>query len=216
MEAVRGQGVPVRVLIADDHPPVRVGLGLAIHEHPELELVAECADGESAAGAIAKLSPNVAVLDFELPDKSGLEVIRSLGEHPTRILFLSAHTDGALVHAAVSAGAVGYLDKTNGGLAICDAILAAARGEEVFCTKTRDALTRYLRVSGGATPPHLTPQELRLLTLLADDGSLATIAVRLNLSPNTLKTHAGHLYRKLGVSNRASAIAKALREGLIE
>ena len=207
----------VRVLVADDHPLYREGVARAIRDRHDLELVAEARDGESALEAIGRLTPDVALLDVRLPGLDGpgvLKALRRAGDD-TAVLFLSAYTDGDVVHPALSAGAAGYLSKEATRDEICDAIAAVARGETVLSRDAQAGVVAALHHRGAAADAVLTPREREVLTLTASGISAPEIGRRLFLSPATVKTHLQRSYEKLGVDDRAAAVAEAIRRGLI-
>ena len=209
----------VTVLVADDHPLFREGIARAIRERPDLELVAEAADGRAALEQIRDLAPAVAVVDLRLPGLDGLEVLNAVRRDglATRILMLSASTEGPLVFAAVFAGAAGYLSKSADRTAVCDAVAAIARGESVLDPGVQTGLFAEVRSRGVAdTRPVLTQRETEILRLIAEGKSAPDISRELFLSTATVKTHLGHLYEKLGVSDRAACVAEAMRRGLLE
>ena len=209
----------VTVLVADDHPLFREGIVRAIRERPDLELVAEAADGRAALEQIRDLAPAVAVVDLRLPGLDGLEVLNAVRRDglATRVLMLSASTEGPLVFAAVSAGAAGYLSKSADRTAVCDAVAAIARGESVLDPGVQTGLFAEVRSRGVAdTRPVLTQRETEILRLIAEGKSAPDISRELFLSTATVKTHLGHLYEKLGVSDRAACVAEAMRRGLLE
>jgi two-component system, NarL family, nitrate/nitrite response regulator NarL len=209
----------VTVLIADDHPLFRDGIGRAIRARPDLELVAEVGDGREALERIRELAPAVAVLDLRLPDLDGLEVLNAVRRDglPTRVLILSASVEGPLVFEAVSAGAAGYISKHADRTAVCDAVAAIARGETVLAPGLQTGLLDEVRARGVAdSRPVLTPRETEVLHLIADGLTAPAIGRQLFLSTATVKTHIGHLYEKLGVSDRAACVAEAMRRGLLE
>jgi two-component system, NarL family, nitrate/nitrite response regulator NarL len=208
----------IRVVIADDHPVYREGIVRAVRERPDLELVGEAATGREALAQIRELSPDVAVLDMKLPDVDGrqvLDAIRGDGA-ATRFLFLSAYVDSELVYAAVGGGASGYLSKDATRRQICDAIAAVARGDPVLAPAVHDGLMREIQLRAAHDSPVLTRRERDVLELTADGLSAPEIGRRLYLSAATVKGHLQHVYGKLGVSDRAAAVAEAMRRGLLE
>lgn len=207
----------MRVLIADDHPLYRDGIMRAVKERPDLELVGHCADGRDTLAAVAELEPDVLVLDMSLPSLTGKQVITALSdvEAETRVLVLSAYNDGALVYEAVQAGARGYVVKDADRTAICDAIAAVARGRSVFSEDLHDGLADQIRSHRMDQRPRLSAREREILDLVAQGRSGPEIARLLFLSPSTVKTHLQNIYEKLDVSDRAAAVAKALREGVL-
>jgi two-component system nitrate/nitrite response regulator NarL len=135
---------------------------------------------------------------------------------PTRVLILSAFTDSALVYRAIEQGAAGYLPKESRRIEILDAVLACARGETVVPPVLATGLAEELRRHAAGGRPLLTPRESQVLGLIAQGKSIPVIATELTLGATTVKTHVGNVYAKLGVSDRAAAVAEAMRRGLIE
>ena len=208
----------VAVLVADDHPVYREGIVRAVKERPELELLAEVATGREALVAIAELRPHVAVLDMKLPDLDGSQVLRAINrdELPTKVVFVSAYIDSEIVYAAIGGGARAYLSKDSTRQQICDAIAAVARGGTVFAAEVQTGLAREIQMRSGDTDIVLTSREREILALTAQGLLAPEIGRRLYLSPSTVKTHLQRLYGKLGVSDRAAAVAEAMRRGLLE
>jgi len=209
----------VRVLIADDHPLYRDGIARAVGERPELQIVAETGDGRAALDAIRELEPDVAVIDLSLPTLGGIEILNAVRRDrlDTQVLVLSASTSGADVHAAMSAGAAGYVTKSADRVALCDAITSVARGRAVLGSDLQAGFLAEVRARGrNHQRPALTRREAEVLRLLADGHSAPAIGQRLFLATATVKTHLAHLYEKLGVRDRQQAIERALAEGLLE
>jgi two-component system nitrate/nitrite response regulator NarL len=211
-------GSPVSVLVADNHPLYREAVATAIRRAPGLDLVAEENDGRRALRALREIQPDVALLDMRMPELDGMQVLNALvreGLH-TRVVFLSAHTDGGTVYAAVGAGACGYLSKDAPGDAVCDAIAVVARGGTVLPPEVQDGIAAEIRSRGANERPLLTAREQEVLKLVADGCSAPVMAKRLHLSQGTVKSHLQNLYQRLGVSDRAAAVAEAMRRGLLE
>lgn len=190
----------------------------AIKGRPDFELVGEAADGRQALDEIRRLRPDVAVLDVKMPGLDGVRVLNALrrDEAPTRVLFLSAYLDSAIVYRAVAAGASAYLSKDAGRQVICDAVAAVARGDSVLAPEIHAGIAQEIRLRENDDRPALTPREREILHLTAEGCSAPEIGRRLYLSTTTVKTHLQHLYEKLGVSDRAAAVAEAMRRGLLE
>jgi two-component system nitrate/nitrite response regulator NarL len=209
----------VSVVVADDHPLFREGIERAVRERPELELVGSAADGRQALTLVRELEPAVAVLDMRLPGLDGLQILNAITrDHlPTRVLILSASGDPELVYGAVQGGAAGYFRKETDRHAILDAIAAVARGRTVIDPELQAGVFDQIRVRGtDETRPILTDREKQVLTLMAEGLSGPQIADRLIVALPTVKTHQARLYEKLGVSERAAAVAEAMRRGLLE
>jgi two-component system nitrate/nitrite response regulator NarL len=195
-----------------DHPLFREGLARAVSGR--FELVAQAADGREALAAIRTHEPDVAVIDLRMPGLSGLDVI---GRSPVPVLVLSAAVDSALVYAAVAAGAAGYLSKAAGRDAICDAIAAVGRGEHVLDPSLQSGLFGEIHARElDGERPLLSDREREILDRIAAGKTAPAIAHELYLSTATVKTHLAHLYEKLGVGDRAAAVAEAMRRGLLE
>ncbi|MGB0093411.1 MAG: response regulator transcription factor [Solirubrobacteraceae bacterium] len=210
--------VQIRVLVAEDHPLYRQGLADAIRARAELALVAEAADGRAALAQIREHEPDVAVLDVKMPQLDGLQVLRAVRREgaSTRVILLSAFIDGELVHQALAVGAAGFLSKESTAAEVCEAVAIVARGEVVLAPEIQSALAGELRLRAPAEGPRLSERETQILALLAEGLSSGEIASELDVSATTVKSHLRHLYDKLEVSDRAAAVARAMRAGLLE
>jgi len=208
----------LRVLVADDHPLVRKAVADAIRSRAELELAGEAANGREALEAIRAEPPDIAVIDINMPLLDGLAVLNAVVRDavPTRVLLLTAAVDAAGVYAALGAGAAGYLSKDADADELCDAIVAVGRGETVIAPGVQGAVAQEIRERSVQDRPVLTAREREILVLVADGLSAPAIAEQLVLSPATVRTHLQHIYEKLGVSDRAAAVAEAMRRGLLE
>jgi two-component system nitrate/nitrite response regulator NarL len=208
----------LRVLVADDHPLYRKAAGDAIKSRAELELVGGAEDGRQALDAIRVAAPDVAVVDIHMPGLDGLAVLNAVtrDELATRVLLLTADVSAAAAYAAIGAGAAGYLLKDIDTDALCDAIVAVGRGETVLAAGVQGAVAQEIRSRSVQDRPMLTPREREILILIAEGLSAPAMAERIMLSPATVRTHLQHLYEKLGVSERAAAVAEAMRRGMLE
>jgi two-component system nitrate/nitrite response regulator NarL len=208
----------ISVVVADDHPLFRDGLVRRIKERPELELLGEAGDGAQALAEIRRLQPDVAVIDVKMPKLDGIAVASAVArdELSTHVIILSAFLDSALVYKALGAGARAYLSKDADRQDVCETILSVARGQVVVPADLQAGLADQIRVRSQADRQQLTPREREVLALIATGASAPQIGQRLHLSTGTVKTHLLHLYEKLGVSDRAAAVAEAMRNGLIE
>jgi two-component system nitrate/nitrite response regulator NarL len=208
----------IRVLIADDHPLYRTGLVDTVKRRPELELVGEAEDGTAALEGIRSVDPDVCVLDVKMPGLSGVEVLRALEREgrDVRVVFVSAYYDSDVVYGALGSGASGYLSKDSTGDEICDALVAASHGRTTLGTDVQAAVAHEIRRRTGDHDRLLTPREDEILRHTADGMSAPDIARQLHLGTTTVKTHLQRVYEKLGVSDRAAAVAEAMRRGILE
>jgi len=212
-------GDRISVVVADDHPFFREGIERAVRERPDLQLVGVAADGRQALDRIRELMPCVAVLDLRLPRLDGLQVLNAVVRDgvPTRVLILSASADPELVYRAVQAGAAGYFRKEADREAILNGITAAAGGRTAIERELQSGVFEQIRVRGtGDDRPLLTTREREVLDLMAEGMSGPQIAEKLIVALSTVKTHQARLYQKLDVSERAAAVAEAMRRGLLE
>ena len=206
------------VVVADDHPLYREAVVRAVRARAEFELLEQAPDGRSALAIIRERSPDVAVLDVEMPSLGGVDVLRAVNRDAltTKVVLLSAHLESDTVFSAVQAGVRGYLPKAWPAERICDALVAVARGEVILPNEIQAGLAAAIRSNAAGPGVKLTPREHDVLRGLAEGKSAPQIAQELHVSPATVKTHLKTLYEKLGVSDRAAAVAEAMRRGLIE
>jgi len=208
---------PLRVLVADDHPLILVSLEGVVRARPELELAARAATGDEALEAARAERPDLAVLDVQMPGLSGLEVLEAMQRDalPTRVLFVTGAVDPAGAYDLVQAGAAGVLEKDATPDMIAEALLRIARGETVLAPSVQAALISGVQARREPAIA-LSPREHDVLRGLARGLTGPQIAAELHVSPSTIKTHLGRLYERLGVSDRAAAVAEGMRRGLIE
>ena len=208
----------VRVLVADDHPLYREGVVRALSASGQVEIVAEAEDGRAALAMIQEHLPDVALLDYKLPELDGVAVTHAVVREqlPVRVLLVSAFTDSGVVYKALETGAAGFISKEARREQIVDAVLACSRGENVVPPDVAAGLVSEIRLRRNDDRPSLTQREHEILSLIAAGKSLPEIARELFLGVTTVKTHVQHLYEKLGVSDRAAAVAEAMRRRLIE
>ena len=211
-------GGKVRVVVADDHPLYREGVVRALSASGQVVVVAQESSGRDALAAIQQHQPDVALLDYKLPGLDGVAITHAIVRDglSTRVLLLSAFTDSGLVYKALQTGAAGYLPKEARREQIVDAVLACARGESVIAPELTSGLVSEIRLRSENDAPALTERESEILRLIAAGKTLPDIAKELYLGVTTVKTHVQHLYEKLDVSDRAAAVAEAMRRGLIE
>ena len=204
----------LRVVLADDHPVVRDGLSALLASVPGIDVVETAGSGREAVRAAVSRRPDVLVLDVRMPDLDGVAAAAEVARAAPAvgILMLTMFDDDDTVRAALRAGARGYVLKGAGQHDIVRAIHAVAAGEAILSP----GVARVLRAGPPAADPfaELTPRERQVLELLAEGLPTATIGARLGLAPKTVANHASALYAKLGVPDRAAAVARARRAGL--
>ena len=208
----------VRVVVGDDHPLFRDGLIRALTGGGEIDVVAEAEDGPSALALIKEHAPDVALLDYQMPGMDGGEVAAAVirDELATRVLLVSARDDAEIVYHALQQGAAGFLPKDSTRSEIVNAVLDCAKGRDVLAPRLASGLAVEIRRRAEPTGPALSAREREVLGMIAHGSSIPSIAKSLFLAPSTVKTHVQRLYEKLGVSDRAAAVAEAMRRGLLE
>lgn len=211
-----------RVLLADDHALVRSGLRMIIDAEPDLEVVAEAADGYEALAALDQTPTDLAILDISMPRMTGLQAAREIGRtHPhVRILILSMHDNEQYFFEALKAGASGYVLKSVADRDLLEACRATMRGEPFIYPGAVTALIQdYLhRARQGEALPRtiVTSREQEILKLIAESYSTREIANMLGISVKTVDRHRTNLLQKLGLRDRLALTRYAIRVGLIE
>lgn len=204
----------IRVVVADDHPIVRQGLVALLEAEPDIEVVADVADGRAALVAVSAEHPDVVLMDLRMDEMDGVEATRLVRERhaSVAVLVLTTYdTDEAIVRA-VEAGAVGYMLKDSPTDDLVDAVRRAAAGETVLAPAISRRLDERMHT---VSPDALTPREIGVLRKVADGNTNAEIAGLLYISEATVKTHLIHIYAKLAVSDRAAAVARAFERGIL-
>ena len=211
--SVVGRQHRVRVVVADDHPVFLESLARTVRRWPEFELVGEAADGRAAIELIVSERPDVALVDLNMPGADGfavLEAIRAAGV-TTSVVLLTADERPEVIYRALAEGMSGHVAKASGGDAIRDAVSAASRGEVRLDARSQTTLAGELGRRTANDGLHLTARELEVLEQLAAGRTSKEIADRLVLAESTVKSHLRSLYGKLDVSDRAAAVAAAMR-----
>lgn len=208
----------VRVVVGDDHPVYRDGLVRALDNNGRTEVVVAVGDGRAALDAIREHSPDVALLDYKMPGLDGIAVAHAVvrDKLPTRVLLVSATTEGSVVYRAIQDGAAGFLSKEADRDDIVAAVVACARGEDVLPPELVAGFTAQVRQHAQGQAPILSERERQILQLIADGKSVPDMAAELYLAQTTIKTHIRRLYEKLGVSDRGAAVARAMRNHMLE
>jgi DNA-binding NarL/FixJ family response regulator len=213
--------IVTRVLVADDHEIVRKGLKLVLTAEPDLDVVAEAADGEDAVRRALQDDIDLAILDISMPRKTGLQAARELGRRrpELRLLILSMYDNEQFLFEALKAGASGYVLKSGADDDIVNACRAAMRGEPFLYPAAVRALIRDVITHTGERSEELellTPRELEVLKLIAEGHNSKEIATTLVLSIKTVESHRANLLHKLGMRDRVDLTRYAIRRGLIE
>ncbi|MER7246633.1 response regulator transcription factor [Kribbella sp. NPDC000426] len=206
----------IRLLIADDHPVVRDGLSAMFAAEPGFEVVGQAGDGAEAIQLAESARPDVILMDLQMPGVNGLAAISRLTELgvTARVLVLTTYDTDGYVVPAIEAGATGYLLKDAPRDELIRAVRAAADGTSVLAPSVANTLMNHVRTP--STPDIVSPRELEVVELVAAGNTNREIAAHLFISEATVKTHLLNIYAKLGVPDRASAVAEAFRRGLLK
>jgi DNA-binding NarL/FixJ family response regulator len=210
---------PIRVLLADDHAVVRAGIRQFLEQAPDIQVIAEADDGAIARTLIQQYQPDVAVLDIQMPQASGIEVTRwARANYPeVGVLVLTAYDDDPYVVAVLRAGANGYVLKTSSPAEIVQAVRDVYEGKSVFNPVITQKLLSHMVSQRQTVPAYeaLTERELEVLTLAGKGYTNKAIGVQLGISDRTVQGHLAKSYAKLMVSGRTEAVMKAVSLGLI-
>jgi len=203
----------IHIFLLDDHPTLRVGLRLLIAQAPDMCIVGEAGDAETARAALEAAPPDVLVLDCQLPGEDGISMARWVRrrELPTRILAFSSFADDAYVYPMIQAGAAGYLLKDELPGVIVQAIRCVAQGQGYFSPPIAARLAAWVQ---EGRPDGLTGREVEVLRLVAQGATNKEIALHLGISEHTVQFHVGNLLRKLGLRGRVEAAVWAREHGL--
>lgn len=201
----------IRIMTVDDHPLIREGLSALISVHSDMAIVGEAADGATAIRLFNELRPDVLLLDLQMPNVSGLEVIdRLIAQDPTaRIVVLTTYDTEQLAMKAMSAGASAYILKSSVGRRLLDTIRAVMRGQRYVDPSVASAIAAH------ANTDELTSRETDVLRLISKGNSNKLIGEQLQISDQTVKGHVKNIFLKLGANDRAHAVAIAVKRGII-
>ena len=211
----------IQVILADDHAVVRAGIRQFLDHASDIHVVAEADDGEMAQNLIARNKPDVAVLDIQMPQASGIEVTRWIrANHPeVGVLVLTAYDDDPYVMAVLQAGANGYVLKTASPTEIVQAVRDVNEGKSALDPVIAQKLMRHIsgqRPSKGIEYEALTDRELEVLTLAGKGYTNKAIGMQLGISDRTVQGHLAKTYSKLQAGSRTEAVMRAVSLGLIE
>ncbi len=211
---------PIRVLLVDDQSLLRMGFRMILEAEPDLAVVGEASDGETAVAMVTAVRPDVVLMDVQMPGMDGLEATRRIAEQGgPSVLILTTFDRDDYLFAALRAGARGYLLKEASTEDIGQALRAVARGEAVFGARIADRVLAFFSAARTASTtavpfPSLTDREREVLDLVARGLTNAAIAQRLFLSDKTVRNHVSNVFAKLHVAGRAEAVARARDAGL--
>ncbi len=211
---------PIRVLIVDDHPVVRQGLCSLLAGHPDLEIIGEAVDGSEVLPFLAKHPTDVILLDIQMKGQSGIEVAHRVRvAHPNiKIVILTTYDDESLLREAMEAGVHGFLLKSVSHETLPDSIRAVMKGEKLLSPNlVSSVVDQYQKLAQTQAQKEagLTPDELQVLSAIAEGASNKDLAEKFFWSEATVKRRVQEIVEKMGVSNRTQAIADALRKGWI-
>ena len=204
----------IRILIADDHPVVREGLAGMLAGQPDFNVVGMAADGAAAVKLHTTRSPDVTLMDLQMPGLDGVGAIEAIrAQKPlAHILVLTTYDSDAEILRAIEAGATGYLLKDTPREELFRAIRAAAKGDSVLAPSVAARLMTRMR---APAEENLSAREIEVLLLVAKGNSNKEVGKALYISTATVKTHLIHIYNKLGVGDRTAAVTTALEKGII-
>lgn len=199
------------VLVVDDHSLVRTGVANIISHEPDLQVVAEAANGLEAVQEFERHRPDVTLLDLRMPVMEGVEAVRQIRERDpqAKVIVLTTYDTDDDISRALKAGAKAYVLKDISADGLINCI------HDVLAGKTYLAPAAAAKLAEGLTHMSLTPRELSSLRLMADGKTNKEIAQQLGISERTVKTHLSHLFEKLGVTSRTEAVKIASRRGLV-
>jgi DNA-binding NarL/FixJ family response regulator len=209
----------MKILVADDHGIVRAGIKLLLERQPDLNVVAEAADGVEAVSHALAARPDMCILDVGMPRMTGLQAAREIRAQlpDVRVLILSMHDDEHYLFEALKAGASGYVLKREADQDLVGAIRAVERGEAFLTNAAERSIIRRWMADGNEGPRiPLTPREEEVVKLIAEAHTNVQIAGILHLAEKTVESHRANVLRKLGMRDRVELVRYAIRRGLIE
>ncbi len=204
----------IRVVIADDHPVVRIGLRGMLETQNDIDVVGEAENGKQAVSLVGRLEPDVVLMDLQMPELDGVSATEQITDRfrTVQVLVLTTYDTDADITLAIGAGAIGYLLKDAPRENLFDAIRAASRGESVL---TPSVASRVMERIRSPEVEMLSRREIEVLTEVADGKSNKETSQMLFISEATVKTHLIHIFTKLGVDDRTAAVTVALERGVL-
>jgi DNA-binding NarL/FixJ family response regulator len=216
------QAAPIRILIADDHEVVRIGLAALLDAQPGFSVVAHAASGNEATRLARHHRPDVVVMDIRMPDGSGIEACRTITEElrGTRVIMLTSHADSDALFDAIDAGASGYVLKRIGSGELVEAVRTVASGGSLLDPAVAQRVLARIRGAAREEEPsafaELTDQERRVLAHIAEGASNREVAERMGLAEKTVRNYVSSVLAKLALTSRSQAAAYAIRNRLPE
>jgi two-component system response regulator DevR len=213
---------PIRIVIADDHEVVRIGLAALLDQQPGFTVVGEARTGDEAVRVVTRERPDVVVMDIRMPDGSGIDACRTLSHEvpESRVIMLTSYADSDALFDAIAAGASGYVLKRIGSSELVDAIRTVAAGRSLLdpavTAQVLDRVRRASRAEESDAFSDLTDQERRVLARLAEGASNREIAEAMGLAEKTVRNYVSSILAKLELVSRSQAAAIAIRGHLVE
>ena len=215
---------PIKILIVDDHTMVRDGLVSMLGRQKDFAIVGEAGNGREAVEKAQDLGPDVILMDLRMPEMTGVEAMRAIGERDpdAKIIVLTTYDTDEYIFDAIEAGAKGYLLKDTSREELFSAVRAVHRGEsQIEPGVAAKVLTRLAQLSRQNSDPNrsndtLSDREIEVLQLIAGGSANKQIAAELTISESTVKTHVANIFQKLDVSHRTEAVTRALQRGIIK
>ena len=214
----------IRVLLADDHQMLRVGISTLIGQDPAIQIVGEAADGATAVELARRLQPDVVLMDIQMPGLNGVEATRRIVREMSdvKVIMLTMYKEENQGLEALRVGAMGYLHKDANAAELLDTVRSVAAGEAVLSRQLATRLLATLRttegndnVQAGSVGTHLTEREIILLRAVAQGRTNKEIAEQLSLSESRVRNQLSEIYRKIQVGGRSQAAAYAVEKGLL-
>ncbi|KXH83813.1 response regulator transcription factor [Sporosarcina sp. HYO08] len=209
----------IKVLLADDHEMVRIGVSAYLQIQPDMEVIGEAVNGKEAVEKALSLRPDIILMDMVMPEMNGAEATAAIIEEwpEAKIMVVTSFLDDDKVYPALEAGALSYILKTSNAKRIAEAIRETLKGQTVLEPEVTTKMMQKMRSGADQLPHHdLTEREYEVLLLLAKGKTNQEIADELFIALKTVKTHVSNILSKLEVQDRTQAVIYAFKQGLVE